>query len=63
MNTVNLGPIWAELAEESTAELMKETGKSFEELKAHRGSSPALKRNGTPEEVSGITTFLLLRSD
>ncbi len=63
MNTVNLGPIWAELAEESTAELAKETGKSFEELKAQRGSSPALKRNGTPEEVSGITTFLLLRSD
>lgn len=58
VNTINLGPIWTELAEESTAQLMEETGKSYEELKAQRGSGPVLKRNGTPEEVSGITTFL-----
>jgi len=37
VNTINLGSIWTEPAGESTAELMKETGKSYEELKAQRG--------------------------
>ncbi len=58
VNTINLGAIWTELAEESTAVLMKETGKSYEELKAQRGRHSALNRNGTPEEVSGLVAFL-----
>jgi 3-oxoacyl-[acyl-carrier protein] reductase len=58
VNTIKVGPTWTELAEDWTARRVEETGKTFEELKAQRGSSTVLKRNGTPEEISGITAFL-----
>jgi 3-oxoacyl-[acyl-carrier protein] reductase len=57
VNTLNVGPIWTDLAEESTRKAMKETGKSMEQIITQRGQT-AVGRSGRPEEVAAVTVFL-----
>ncbi|MBI3078515.1 MAG: SDR family oxidoreductase [Deltaproteobacteria bacterium] len=58
VNTLNLGPIWTELAEENCRQLARDQGISFEEARRRRCQHTVLGRNGDPEEVAAITAFL-----
>jgi NAD(P)-dependent dehydrogenase (short-subunit alcohol dehydrogenase family) len=58
VNTINLGPIFTEMAEAQCEVIAKEMGITYEEAIKMRGSRTALGRNGTAEEAAAITVFL-----
>ncbi len=58
VNTINLGPIFTEMAEEQCRVMAEKQGITYEEAIAQRGSRTALGRNGTAEEVAALTVFL-----
>jgi len=58
VNTLNLGPIFTEMAQAQCERMVAEEGITYEEAVRRRGSRTALGRQGTPEEVAALTVFL-----